>query len=267
MAFKHVVRHYATQRNLYEVLELPPGAGMQDVKRQFKVLSKKYHPDVNLHLDPEAQDRNRQKYVAMVLAYDTLKDAAKKTEYDASLSPAAGPVRHARPSWHSDRYGDASPYSRGSALRKSPSGYSYARHRVYNFYTGEGGNELHFSGMHRSHDRFDVPHFDYNEHLSKLLKFEQRIINKRLSDADREAIIRQLAPDGDISKINEETFTKHLMRQARSGPAAAHVRSHVTQPTSHSHMYQGTSDSSFGLTAVLLAGGAGLVYLIYQALT
>lgn len=259
----------SAQLTHYQVLELSPSASLQDIKQQFKRLLKKYHPDLNAHLSEEEKEANSRRYVEMVLAYDTLKDRNRKRDYDLTLSQLA--PRPQPSAWRSQYYGEAKYYSRGKASASYTSrGYNATRHRVHNFYDGDAPRG-HFAGHHRNHsDRFDVPHFNYHEHLLKHLKFEQRLINKDLSAADREAIIRQLAPDGDLLKVDEELITKHMMRQARkfARPAdAARPRA-----SGNPHMYQGPhgaaggADGGLGLTAAVVAGGAGSAYLIYQTI-
>lgn len=260
----------------YDVLELLPNATPLEIKTQFKVLSKKYHPDLNLHLLEEEKEANNTKYVEMVQAYDALKNSQKKEEYDALLGNQRGTLRSGRPGptdWENQYYGESKYFSRsgGAAALASYSStrYNNQRHRVKNFYTGPEGNTT-FSGHHRNYgDRNDVPHFDYNEHLHKHLQFEQRILNRNLSESEREAILRQLAPDGDLSKVSEELITKHLMRRAQK----SNVRAEQVKPsgTANPYMYQGpqnggVQEASGGLgMATAIAIGAGLVYLLYHA--
>lgn len=271
----------SSDRNYYQVLELLPHATPKEIKMQFKKLLIKFHPDVNAHLSEDEKLANNDKYVVMVQAYETLKDAKKKREYDAQMtqtrnSHGSGPGAYAARSdpleWHSKYYGEAKYYSKGRALTSHfLAGYNSRRHRVHNSYSGPGGNS-DFSGQHRNYgDRNDVPHFDYNEHLAKHLKFEQRIYGKHLSAAEREAIVRQLAANGDPSTVSEELLTKHLMRQMRRTGLPQSDSSQ--REKSHQHMYRGPSngqdaeeESGLGMKTALVLGGAGLAYLVYNAL-
>ncbi|GEQ72966.1 hypothetical protein JCM33374_g6654 [Metschnikowia sp. JCM 33374] len=282
------IRLYSSaQLNFYQVLELSPSASLKEIKMQFKRLSKKYHPDLNAHLGDEDKEANNQKFVQMVSAYDTLKDQKKRKSYDETLSPSTrgrSSMYSRRPDpeeWDNKYYGEAKNYSRSRASGSYTShGYNYTRHKVHNFYKGQGpaSGSGHFTGEHRNRgDRFDVPHFDYHEHLSKHLKFEQRIISKHLSKEDKEAVLRQLAPDGDLSKVNEELITKHLMRQAKRETFAkreTHSQTYQATATYNPYMYHGpqngahgahvSDDSGAGFKAFMVAGGAGSVYLLYQ---
>jgi len=63
--------------NLYSVLELDNNAKNDDIKRQFKKLALKYHPDKN-RLDPDTNEKFNQ----IRIAYEILSDKNKKAKYD-----------------------------------------------------------------------------------------------------------------------------------------------------------------------------------------
>ncbi|MFP3853144.1 MAG: molecular chaperone DnaJ [Anaerolineales bacterium] len=64
------------KRDYYEVLELPRGASSEDIRRAYRNLAKKYHPDVND--DPNAEERFKE----INEAYAVLSDEERKTAYD-----------------------------------------------------------------------------------------------------------------------------------------------------------------------------------------
>ncbi|KAI0303829.1 hypothetical protein B0F90DRAFT_1626133 [Multifurca ochricompacta] len=66
----------ASAADLYKVLDLDRSASEQDIKKAYKRLSRKYHPDKN-H-DPDAES----KFVEVAHAYEILTDPAKKQIYD-----------------------------------------------------------------------------------------------------------------------------------------------------------------------------------------
>lgn len=266
-------------KNYYELLELPTSASIKDIKRQFKNLSKKFHPDLNTHLSDSDKESNNEKFVNIVSAYDTLKDIKKKKQYDRTLKEQSGHLSsnfNSGPTqWHNEYYGEAKYYSK-SGSKYTASGYNFTRHRVHNF--GDHANNSTFSGRHKNYgDRFDVPHFNYNEHLSKHLKFEQRIINRQLTDEDRQAIIKQLSKTGDTSNISEELITKHLMRQIHHSynknnnqnsfvPQSSNLGSSNTK---NPYMYHGPHDEGEGVMfrSLMFLGGLGSIYLLYSSLS
>ena len=64
------------KRDYYEVLGLSKGASQEEIKKAYRQLAKKYHPDVNK--EPGAEE----KFKEINEAYDTLSDEQKKARYD-----------------------------------------------------------------------------------------------------------------------------------------------------------------------------------------
>ena len=79
----------ADKRDYYEVLGVNKGADEAEIKKAYRTLAKKYHPDLNPgNAEAEA------KFKEINEAYDVLSDADKKAKYDqfghAAFDPAAG---------------------------------------------------------------------------------------------------------------------------------------------------------------------------------
>lgn len=66
----------ANKRDYYEVLGLQKGASEAEIKKAYRSLAKKYHPDMNKEADAEA------KFKEISEAYETLSDPQKKATYD-----------------------------------------------------------------------------------------------------------------------------------------------------------------------------------------
>ena len=77
------------QRDYYEVLGLDKNADSDSIKRAYRQLAKKYHPDLNPG-DAEAEKNFKE----VNEAYSILSDADKKAKYDqfghAAFDPTAG---------------------------------------------------------------------------------------------------------------------------------------------------------------------------------
>ena len=69
--------------NFYEVLEVNPEAAAEEIKRSFRRLVKKYHPDHNAERTKWAEAKMR----VILKAYDTLMNENERTEYDRKLRP------------------------------------------------------------------------------------------------------------------------------------------------------------------------------------
>ena len=69
--------------NYYEVLEIQPEAKPDEIKRSFRRLAKKYHPDHNSSRTKWAEAKMR----VILKAYDTLMNEAERADYDRKLRP------------------------------------------------------------------------------------------------------------------------------------------------------------------------------------
>ncbi|WP_066159235.1 DnaJ C-terminal domain-containing protein [Aliarcobacter skirrowii] len=63
-------------KSLYETLEVSENATAEEIKKAYRKLARKYHPDVNK--DPKAED----KFKEINAAYEVLSDPQKKQQYD-----------------------------------------------------------------------------------------------------------------------------------------------------------------------------------------
>src|SRR6056297_3208105 len=63
-------------KDYYKIMGVTPEAGADEIKRAYRKLARKYHPDVSD--DPNAEDRFKE----VGEAYEVLKDPAKREEYD-----------------------------------------------------------------------------------------------------------------------------------------------------------------------------------------
>ncbi len=63
-------------KSLYETLEVSPNANESEIKKAYRKLARKYHPDVNKEVSAE------EKFKEINAAYEVLSDKEKKAQYD-----------------------------------------------------------------------------------------------------------------------------------------------------------------------------------------
>lgn len=64
------------KRDYYEVLGIEKGASQDEIKKAYRKLSKKYHPDIN------QEEGSDEKFKEVAEAYETLSDEKKRAQYD-----------------------------------------------------------------------------------------------------------------------------------------------------------------------------------------
>lgn len=67
------------QLNYYDILEISKSADADEIKKAYRRLARKFHPDVNN--DPFAEEHFKE----IIQAYETLSDVAKRKSYDLTI--------------------------------------------------------------------------------------------------------------------------------------------------------------------------------------
>ena len=80
-------------KDYYAVLGVPRDASEDDIKKAYRKLARKYHPDVSKETDAE------EKFKEVGEAYETLKDREKRAAYDQLGRHAAGEEFRPPPDW------------------------------------------------------------------------------------------------------------------------------------------------------------------------
>lgn len=115
------------KRNYYEILGVDENADLDTIKKAYRKLVRKYHPDVSK--EPDAA----QKTAEVNEAYETLKDTQKRTEYDEMLANPFDGTSQTRGNPFEGAYGDTNGF------------------RHYEFHSGDdepfGQGDFHFEDL------------------------------------------------------------------------------------------------------------------------
>lgn len=64
----------------YDILQISRTASTEDIKRSFRALALKYHPDKNKNID------SKEKFLKIVEAYEILSDSNSRKKYDITIT-------------------------------------------------------------------------------------------------------------------------------------------------------------------------------------
>lgn len=73
------------QMTAYDTLDVSPDISQQELKKKYRELAKKYHPDRVQKLSPEMQQKAKQKMKEINLAYDQIEDPIKRQAYNKKI--------------------------------------------------------------------------------------------------------------------------------------------------------------------------------------
>lgn len=91
-------------KDYYETLGVPRNADLDQIKKAYRALARKHHPDMSKAPDAEARFKDAAE------AYATLKDTAKRAAYDGLGHPKAGAEFAPHPKWRHDFSADGATF-------------------------------------------------------------------------------------------------------------------------------------------------------------
>lgn len=80
------------KKNFYELLGVATTASPEEIKKAFRQLALKYHPDI--HKNKKIAE---ELFKAISIAYKTLSDAESRFSYDSTLAPASSSIEDTQP--------------------------------------------------------------------------------------------------------------------------------------------------------------------------
>jgi molecular chaperone DnaJ len=82
-------------RDYYDVLGVAPDAGADEIRRAYRSLARRYHPDIS-------GDERGAAYLEVSRAYEVLRDPGRRRSYDARLHSTGSPGRIGHADWLAD---------------------------------------------------------------------------------------------------------------------------------------------------------------------
>jgi curved DNA-binding protein len=123
-------------KDYYAALGVDKSASVDDIKKAYRKLARKYHPDVSKEKDAT------QKFQDVSEAYETLKDPEKKAAYDQLGTHQAGQDFRPPPDWEQQ-------FSRGD--------FQFDDVDLADLFAGLGGGRGGFGGARAGRARRDIP--------------------------------------------------------------------------------------------------------------
>jgi DnaJ-domain-containing protein 1 len=82
-AVKGRERSLSSSFTFYELLGVSKRDGLEEVKKAYKRMARKYHPDVS---PPDCTEEHTRLFIEVQEAYETLSDPFRRSEYDKQLA-------------------------------------------------------------------------------------------------------------------------------------------------------------------------------------
>jgi len=180
-------------RDYYEILGVPRTATAEDIKKAYRRLARKYHPDVSKEADAEAR------FKEMKEAYSVLKDPEKRKAYDQFGEDwKTGQEFRPPPDW--ERYSDFKPDGMGGA--GDHRGFSDFFETLFGGGAGQGSFRQGFGGSSKGEDinaRITIPLEDAFHGATRQLTIEVPELDGQGRYTRRQRTLSVKIPKGIVS--------------------------------------------------------------------
>ena len=159
-------------KDYYKLLEVDAKATPEDIKKAYKRLARRFHPDVSKEKDAE------QKFKEVAEAYEVLKDADKRAEYDQLRTMGAGGGGQFRPppGWES-----ATHYSTGADAGEFSDFFEAMFGRAGGFHRARGNAGMRMDGE-------DI-HAELAVLLEEIHKGSEQTVQIRVPQVDEQGLV------------------------------------------------------------------------------
>lgn len=162
---------YSDYPDYYHILGVDKNASVDDIKKQYRRLARKYHPDVSKEKDKKAAE---EKFKQVKEAYEVLKDPAKKKTYDQMRSQP-----HGRQKFYQQGPGEFYQAGGNAETQFSTEGFS-------EFFENLFGQQMHGRGRRRgaAAERGQDLHSKISISIAEAFQGAQRLIQLQEPELD-----------------------------------------------------------------------------------
>lgn len=209
-------------KNYYKIMGLKMTATEAEIKSTYRLLAKRYHPDMNPGNATAAE-----KFAALTEAYDTLSDPTKKAAYDRQLSDALRRQSYGT-GWQGGATGysqqQQTPFSQQKNTAYNQSAYqNFARQNQYSQNNFGTGARTGFEQTHGQYARaqFVQQQIQTQQWMKKVAEAQRDGYTKGYEAGKNDARARygveieQLKADIDAAKIKETEYKEEISRLKR----------------------------------------------------
>ena len=155
--------------NYYSILEVDKKATTQQIKKAYRKLALKYHPDKNKDGGKEKEELATARFQQISEAFEVLSDDAKRREYDASLRLASS-----RSQQYRRRQQQQKQQQQQQQQQRQQQQYDqYGQYDQYDRYGRRGGGPEYYEYLYEQPTYDAYEYYSYKSHRDPFAQFEE----------------------------------------------------------------------------------------------